>query len=59
MVVLEVNEDGHGELLLSFGFLLRILGSGVLLAEGGVVVACWGIIGRYRFFVGVRGGRAS
>ena len=53
MVVLEVDEDGHGELSLSFGFFLRILGSGV--AGGGVVVACWGSRGSFRFFVGVRG----
>ena len=57
MVVLEVGKDGQGELSLSFGFFLRILGSGVLVGEGGVLVACWGIIGSCRFLVGVRGGR--
>ena len=59
MVVLEVDKAGHGELSLSFGFFLRILGSGVLVGEGGVVVACCGIIGSCRFLVGVRGGKDS
>ena len=31
------------------------MGSGVLVADGGVVVACWGSQGSFRFFVGVRG----
>ena len=59
MVVLEIDEDGQGELSLSIGFFLRILGSGVFVAEGGLVVACWGIIGSCRFFVDVRSGRDS
>ena len=42
MVVLEVDVDGQGELSLYFGFFLRILGSGVLVGDGGVAVACWG-----------------
>ena len=55
MVVLEVDEVGHGEFSLSFCFFLRTMGSGVLVGEGGVVVACCGIIGSCRFLIGVRG----
>ena len=42
MVVLEVDVDGQEELSLYFRFSLRIVGSGVLVADGGVIVACWG-----------------
>ena len=38
-----------------FSFFLRIVGSGVLVAVGGVIVACWVSWGSFRFFVGVRG----
>ena len=55
MVVLEVDLDGPGELSLRFCFFLRILGSEVLVADGGVFVACWGSRESFRYFVGVRG----
>ena len=49
MVVLEIDEDGQGELSLSISFFLWIFGCGVFVAEGALVVACWGIIGSCRF----------
>ena len=51
--MLELEEDVHcrGELSLYLGFLHWILGSGVLVADGRVTVACWGRILSIRFFV--------
>ena len=48
MVTLEVDvRDREGSVYL--GFFLRILGSGVLGSDGGVVVACWGRKVSFRF----------
>ena len=48
MVKLEVDVgDREGSVYLCF--ILRILGSGVLVSDGGVVVACWGRNVSFRF----------
>ena len=51
MLEFEVDVYCRGELSLYLGFFLWTLGSGVLVADGGVKVACWGRTLSFHFFV--------
>ena len=51
MLELKVDVHCRGKLSLYLGFFLWTLGSGVLVADGEVKVACWGRTLNFHFFV--------